>query len=275
MTECKDLPTVVVGGLGGSGTRVVAALLQAGGVCIGHDLNNALDNLWATMLFKRGDVLRSTQSEIESDITLLSRAMLGGGGVDEAARNRLYALVAEDRPQHPAGWLRERVENLLVACESPRTNQAWGWKEPNTHILLPYLSRLTTVRYIHVTRSGFYMARSRNRNQHAYWGELLTGQSPVPTPTYALKYWCAVEERTQVFARIMGRRFLRLDYDLLCADPQAGLDHLNSFLSETGISIPTSNTALIEQKNLPTRDVTDLDVADVVRANRIIGMMSE
>src|SRR5581483_5848515 len=44
---------VAIGGLGGSGTRVVARLLQDLGFYLGADLNDYEDNLWFTLLMKR------------------------------------------------------------------------------------------------------------------------------------------------------------------------------------------------------------------------------
>ena len=41
-----------IGGLGGSGTRVYADILQQAGIFIGNDLNRELDNLLFTRLFK-------------------------------------------------------------------------------------------------------------------------------------------------------------------------------------------------------------------------------
>lgn len=44
---------IVIGGVGGSGTRVVTAVLQELGVYIGYDLDQAMDNLLFLLLFKR------------------------------------------------------------------------------------------------------------------------------------------------------------------------------------------------------------------------------
>src|SRR5947207_2715003 len=49
---------VAVGGVGGSGTRVVAALLREAGVYLGADLNDSLDNLWFRLLFRRAQWYR-------------------------------------------------------------------------------------------------------------------------------------------------------------------------------------------------------------------------
>lgn len=43
---------IAIGALGGSGTRICAQILIELGVFMGHDLNNANDNLLFTRLFK-------------------------------------------------------------------------------------------------------------------------------------------------------------------------------------------------------------------------------
>ena len=42
---------VVIRGIGGSGTRVVAAILRDAGIYLGNDLNVPLNNLSFTLLF--------------------------------------------------------------------------------------------------------------------------------------------------------------------------------------------------------------------------------
>lgn len=44
---------VVIGGIGGSGTRIVAEILSRWGFYIGNDLNKFNDKLLYTLLFKR------------------------------------------------------------------------------------------------------------------------------------------------------------------------------------------------------------------------------
>ena len=52
ISALSDAAPVVIGGIGGSGTRVVG-LLQQLGFDIGSDLNDSLDDLSFTALFKR------------------------------------------------------------------------------------------------------------------------------------------------------------------------------------------------------------------------------
>ena len=48
---------VAAGGVGGSGTRLVAELLRGLGLQMGSDLNVSLDTRWFTLLFKRLEIL--------------------------------------------------------------------------------------------------------------------------------------------------------------------------------------------------------------------------
>ncbi|MDX1409058.1 MAG: hypothetical protein R3330_13010, partial [Saprospiraceae bacterium] len=50
---CDKQAPVIVGGIGGSGTRVVAEILQASGVYLGTYLNAALDNVFFARLITK------------------------------------------------------------------------------------------------------------------------------------------------------------------------------------------------------------------------------
>jgi hypothetical protein len=54
-----QLPVVAVGGVGGSGTRLVAHVMLELGYYLGPDLNESLDTLWFTLLFKRPEIWRA------------------------------------------------------------------------------------------------------------------------------------------------------------------------------------------------------------------------
>jgi hypothetical protein len=66
---------VAIGGVGGSGTRLGAALLQVLGYYIGDDLNESLDNLWFTLLFKRRSILLEN---LDLDFAISSRCSFRG-----------------------------------------------------------------------------------------------------------------------------------------------------------------------------------------------------
>jgi RNase adaptor protein for sRNA GlmZ degradation len=70
---------VVVGGVGGSGTRLIADILMELGYYIGSDLNKSLDNLAVTLLFKRPrwykKKIACIESHVRRGLNILTRAM--------------------------------------------------------------------------------------------------------------------------------------------------------------------------------------------------------
>jgi len=71
---------IVVGGVGGSGTRVVAEILSKFGFYLGNDLNGASDNLLYTLLFKRPRWFYrnfNNSHEISKGINLFYKLMFG------------------------------------------------------------------------------------------------------------------------------------------------------------------------------------------------------
>jgi hypothetical protein len=225
-------PYVAVGGLGGSGTRLVASLLAEFGIFLGRDLNRQLDNLAFTLLFKRRETLNLTDAEIDRDLRLFATMMARPRELSADERALVLARADEQRSELPPGWLQARADALLRGPHIPLpARQLWGWKEPNAHVLLPALMRnFPDMRYIHVVRHGLDMAFSHNQSQLHYWGDALLGGPGEPGPARALSYWCAAQKRARAYGEEMGDRFLWLDYDHLCVDPHDGLGRLAEFL---------------------------------------------
>jgi len=134
----------------------------------------------------------------------------------------------------------------------------WGWKEPNTHIFLDRLAiAFPHMRYIHVMRNGLDMAHSSNQNQLRLWGSSLLGTAKYEVnPHWSLKYWCAVHRRVTALGRSMGDRFLLLNYDELCRNPEAGLKTLGEFVA-------------------PSNPLSTDDLATLVRSPDSVGRFKE
>lgn len=210
---------LAVGGIGGSGTRVVADLLQGMGFYLGSDLNGSKDNLWFTLLFKRPEVLRTTEYEFQELVKVFRDAM---HSVPISAPKQIalvHSLSETAREQHALEWLRKRAESLLGIVDGP-CNRLIGWKEPNTHILLDRLaSHMPKLHYIHIMRNGLDMAFSGNQNQTRLWGPVITGKPFDPSPSYSLNYWCKAQQRVLQIGRRMGRRFHLVNFHELCSNP--------------------------------------------------------
>jgi hypothetical protein len=226
---------VAIGGVGGSGTRLGAALLQVLGYYIGDDLNESLDNLWFTLLFKRRSILLESRSGFCNLISLFFSGM--SSEPDFADEQRALVLgLADRRLQHPQEWLRQRCESFLNGTRSRRAGQPWGWKEPNTHIVIDqFLELHLMLRYIHFVRHPIDMALSTNQNQLESWGPVLLNRDVVKEPRQSLAYWCGAHRRVNEVMQRWPERTLVVDFDDLCADPETQGMRVARFL---GAAIP-------------------------------------
>jgi hypothetical protein len=222
---------IAIGGIGGSGTRIVAEFLKQAGYHLGSDLNEANDNLWFTLLFKRVQTLIQPAADFAALANLFFHRMRGTlDPAQAAAAAEHLAPLARHGPQNPPDWLATRLKTFLdIAPDEPR-RPLWGWKEPNTHVVIDRLLALhPRLRYIHVTRDAFYMARSANQKQLGLWGPVFLGREVERTPRDALAYWCAVEQRVRHIATLFPERVLLLNFTRFCRDPQAACRAIMEF----------------------------------------------
>ena len=184
----------VIGATGGSGTRVLAAIVQQGGMFVGSDLNRSLDAL---------------------DFAAFSDRWVGRE-LPPAAAAELRALVA--RQHEEAGGRR------------------WGWKEPRSVYLLPFLAaELPGLRFLHVVRDGRDMAFSENQVQLRKHGDALLGASDEPKALRSISLWREVNLRAADFGeRELGDRYLRLRFEDLCAEPAARVAEVLRFFGLEG-----------------------------------------
>jgi hypothetical protein len=245
----KHTEPVVIGGVGGSGTRLIAQYLKEAGFHIGTDLNNANDNLWFTLLFKRIETLSSSEEEFDELLRIFINGMTGIANFSRHQVSLIEALASKDREQHPALWLKQRAKTLLSQTAEIKADERWGWKEPNSHIVLNrFADRLENMKYIHVTRNGLDMAHSENQNQLRLWGAHFMNETFDATPYSSLKYWCIVHKRALHIGKSMGDNFLFLDYDGFCVNPEKGIKYLFRFL---GLEVDSLMPKLIALVNPP------------------------
>jgi Sulfotransferase family len=222
---------VAIGGVGGSGTRVGAALLQMLGYYIGDDLNEPLDNLWFTLLFKRRSVLLESEPEFVQLVSLFRSRMSGETCLSDEQRARVFQLCGDGRLQHPQAWLVERAESFFNAVSSKRAGQPWAWKEPNTHIVIDRIFQCEPeLRYIHFVRHPLDMALSGNQNQLENWGPIMLSREVAIEPRQSLAYWCAAHRRVLSFFARWPARTLMVDFDALCANPGPQCVKISDFL---------------------------------------------
>ena len=233
----SEAAPVVVGGVGGSGTRVIAQLLKTIGFDMGSDLNESLDDLGFTALFKRADLWPVNQHINELNgalqVYLTARGIPTPKSISlNEHKQRAKKLVSDiygNTPWLETGTVEQRLEALSKIAVKP---DLWGWKEPNAHILLPFLlSALPNLSYIHVIRDGRDMAHSRNKNQLALWGPMLLGQSiNKSAPQTALDYWCATHERLLKIAQLHPGRVHTITLESCVERPLNTLQELLRFI---------------------------------------------
>lgn len=196
-----EYPPVVVGGVGGSGTRVVAKMIEALGFFMGDDLNHAHDNMRLACRFKE---IRSRMSGLPD----------GSVEIDDI-------LEAFECDMH---------KGFLAQVE--RGWSGWGWKVPANFFILSQLVRyFGQIRYIHVIRHGLDMAFSSNQNQTRNLGRhygINVGLQPLPQDSLA--YWIRANTLALKTARRLEIPLLVLNFDRLCNDPHAVVGELLGFL---------------------------------------------
>ena len=193
---------VAIGGVGGSGTRVIASIMDGMGVFIGNNLNKSNDNL---SFPKFGQfILASTKS-------------------DE---------LKEHDADHAIKCFKNELTRQFMHTQAQYLT--WGWKAPTTFYWLNYFSRhLPDMVYIHVIRHGLDMAFSNNRNQlnarAKFFNIDLAALSPAQA---AVEYWIKANTLAKEKGKMyLQNRFYLFNFDQLCLDPVNEINLLADFLA--------------------------------------------
>jgi hypothetical protein len=196
-------PPIVVGGLGGSGTRLVVKLLREMSVQMGKNVNQSEDARHFISLYDEFII-----------------PYLLNGSFDEP----IFQI------------------NLLSAIKAHRQHmpyENWGWKNPRSIYLLPMLDKLIpNLHYIHVIRHGFEMASSSNKIQlEKYQNYLLSAeQCTLPLELRALSLWQIVNQKAADYGlKQMGARYQLLRYEDVCTDPTQAM---HSIAEQFSLKLP-------------------------------------
>ena len=215
---------VAIGGVSGSGTRVLARLLRECGYYIGSDLNASVDNLWFAALFARRSAL--VDQRMPELVSAFLHRMEHGRPPDDISD--VADIAATARFNWTREWMLERLASFCTPDPSPPAR--WGWKAPNTHTVVDhFLSAHARLRYIHLMRHGVDMAVSRQQMQLPIWGPVFLDRPVEQTPADSLAYWCAVHRRAKRLASRFSDRVLIVDFDQLCDRPEHVLGRILTF----------------------------------------------
>lgn len=154
--------------------------------------------------------------------------ILGEAAADMAA----YGHDAEGSLSGPTGF--QLVADHLREPAEPNRPNPWGWKEPNSHLVLPELiATFPGLRYVHVVRHPLDMAFSSNKNQLMTWGHLF--DIPLPEsgkglPDAQLRWWLRSTRWAVDRGRPLGDRFWITRFEDMCADRRGWTERLMGFI---------------------------------------------
>ena len=238
-TDWKDNGPIVIGGMGGSGTRLVAEICALFGIYLGDDLNIARDNLLYTLLFRRRTWFYKTfqdKDRIRTGLSLLEKLLLKRSILNpQELWFLLYAGM--DMTLHYRDdklWSFKRILNLVrYPWFGTRTFSGWGWKEPNSYLLLEDLAdHFPNLKFIHTIRHGADMAFSKNQRQLRAWGMLFDIPHPEKElPESSLKFWAKANRSAAETGRKLGDgKYLQINFDRLCQEPGQIINDIIAFL---------------------------------------------
>ena len=106
----------------------------------------------------------------------------------------------------------------------PAYDAPWGWKEPRSHFLLPFLhAKYSRIKLIHVIRDGRDMAFSDNQNQLRKHGAAVLGPA----------------------LRNLTGLYLLVTFEQLCAKPRETANSIASFLGSTGADLDCCTAEIV------------------------------
>ena len=185
---------ICIGGVGGSGTRVVAEILQQLGFCLGNNTNKSLDNLGLPL------------NQIANKSLNLDRKLILIGDL---------------------------IANFEKEMHSSCLSRDWAWKIPGSFYWLDYTTHyFSEMKYIHVIRNGLDMAYSANNNQALNWSGFFNMRiTEPPTPKEKLEYWMKANTFALAKAdKLLPKRNLVVSFDRMCKSPDSEVMNIANFL---------------------------------------------
>lgn len=216
-------PPVVIGGHGGSGTRVLPRALRLAGYWMGAWVNRRTEDAMSTRFFLQ----------------------------------RNFEQAIADRPEQRAELdraFRSAIRGHRVGMPDP--SLLWGWKNPRCMWVIPFMARIyPEMRFIHLVRDGRDVALSANLNLLRKHGKRLLGeQQPEREPVRAqLRLWALGNEiAARDSERLLGDQYLQLSYEELCRAPRETLARMYAHLGQ-----PVTDQVLDQAQRLvvPSRSI--------------------
>jgi hypothetical protein len=200
---------LVIGATGGSGTRVVTRIVRRAGFFMGTHVNASEDALSFPPIYDRW-------------INLCWQ-----GSLPEAQEREMTYEFQQCLADHLASM--------------PDKTRPWGFKNPRTIYLLPFLHRqFPDMKFIHLVRDGRDMALSKNQNQLQKHGHAILGDefAERSEPIRSIALWSRVNNQ----AAALGGQNLRDNYLLvrfedLCTRSEQTVQRILDFVGYTNAEL--------------------------------------
>ncbi len=204
------IPPVVIGAVGGSGTRALTQVLRKAGWFMGHRVDSRNEDSLPMACFLT-KWLKTLHNFPNVDSCTLTKA-----------RSDFDRMVQVHRRGIPS-W------------DTP-----WGWKNPRTMWLLPFLiDRFPQMKFIHMIRDARDMMLSDNTHflkDHGYW--VLGSEWWRDLHAAQLELWRWGNKRAAEFGdRYLGDRYHMIRYEDLCQKPAETVTCLLEFLDAQKMNI--------------------------------------
>ena len=195
---------VIIGALGGSGTRVFTRIARHAGIFMGSRLNSYEDSepiidfydAWARPYLQVGGCLPDGEQKTAE------------GKFFNCLEDHLFGLPAHD--------------------------SLWGVKVPKSILMIRFWRQIfPDAKFIHVIRSGLDMAYSADYNQLHSYGDLVLSQEEqsYSARLKAISYWCRVNLSAASFGETdLGEQYLRIRFEDLCTEPARIVRQIFDFL---------------------------------------------
>jgi hypothetical protein len=225
----SQTPPLVVGGLGFSGTRVVARIVRRSGRFMGTELNESDDALAFYDFAERWS----------------------------HHAHAAWAAGAEFADRAAAADLTEAVTRHRRSIGAP--GDPWGWKQPRSVHFLPFLRRVyPELRYVHVIRDGLdlslgeevpYRLEQGRRGNGVYSAAktAIPAATNDPEAVQLMRLWAVVNTMAAEYGESeLGSDYLRVRLEDLCERPAETVAHLAAFAAPPGLSKTSLAEAVAE-----------------------------
>jgi hypothetical protein len=215
---------LLIGGMGGSGTRVYRAIAEAAGYRMlvapwvrRIRSDNLHDNLPMAKYFYNRWIDRYLKKELSDSELKMMRASC-------------------------KAW--------LWLCGPLMYNRnLWGWKNPRTILLIPFFNQMyPAMRFIHVIRDGRDHAFHPRFPYVAHQGCLLSGvEIQLPDPQRKGLVWSRVNQIAEAYAREhLQDRYIQSTLEKLCSDPVGEVTRILAFLGTSDREVAERTARLVK-----------------------------